>query len=322
MNKLNKIKIHFVGIGGIGMSGIAELMFDLGYNVQGSDISLNTNIKRLKKRGIKIYNTHKKNNIHNMSAIVISSAIKINNPELQECRRLSIPVITRADMLGELMKLKRSIAIAGSHGKTTTTSLVGSIFDNAKFDPTIVNGGIINSYSNNNRYGKSDWMIVEADESDGSFLRLPHEINIITNIDIEHLDYYKSSQNLFLAFEKFINNLPFYGYSVICTENINTQKIYKRKTIEQVNVMLDLAEEVGIDGVVCSPHELKLLNNRPLLSITPGIRMTESKDDQVRVMKPKEAIKLGANYLVIGRNITESNNPNDILMKINRDFTM
>ncbi len=228
MNKLNKIKIHFVGIGGIGMSGIAELMFDLGYNVQGSDISLNTNIKRLKKRGIKIYNTHKKNNIHNMSAIVISSAIKINNPELQECRRLSIPVITRADMLGELMKLKRSIAIAGSHGKTTTTSLVGSIFDNAKFDPTIVNGGIINSYSNNNRYGKSDWMIVEADESDGSFLRLPHEINIITNIDIEHLDYYKSSQNLFLAFEKFINNLPFYGYSVICTENINTQKIYKK----------------------------------------------------------------------------------------------
>ena len=131
-------------------------------------------------------------------------------------------------MLGELMKLKRSIAIAGSHGKTTTTSLVGSIFDNAKFDPTIVNGGIINSYSNNNRYGKSDWMIVEADESDGSFLRLPHEINIITNIDIEHLDYYKSSQNLFLAFEKFINNLPFYGYSVICTENINTQKIYKK----------------------------------------------------------------------------------------------
>ena len=228
MNKLNKIKIHFVGIGGIGMSGIAELMFDLGYAVQGSDISINANIKRLKKRGIKIYNTHHKNNIHNMSAIVFSTAIKKNNPELIESKKLYIPLITRADMLAELMKLKKSIAIAGSHGKTTTTSLVGSIFDNANYDPTIVNGGIINSYSKNNRYGQSNWMIVEADESDGSFLKLPHEINIITNIDIEHLDYYKSKQNLLLAFEKFVTNLPFYGYSIICIEDVNSRKIYKK----------------------------------------------------------------------------------------------
>ena len=228
MKKLNKIKIHFVGIGGIGMSGIAELMFDLGYTVQGSDINTNANIKRLKKRGIKIYNSHHKNNIHNMSAVVFSAAIKKNNPELLECKRLYIPLINRADMLAELMKLKKSIAIAGSHGKTTTTSLVGSIFDNANYDPTIVNGGIINSYSKNNRYGRSNWMIVEADESDGSFLKLPHEINIITNIDIEHLDYYKSKQNLLLAFEKFVTNLPFYGYSIICTENINSRQIYRK----------------------------------------------------------------------------------------------
>ncbi|MDC0037221.1 UDP-N-acetylmuramate--L-alanine ligase [Alphaproteobacteria bacterium] len=228
MNKLNKIKIHFVGIGGIGMSGIAELMFDLGYMVQGSDISISANIKRLKKRGIKIYNSHHPNNIRNMSAIVFSTAIKKNNPELLESKRLYIPLISRADMLAELMKLKKSIAIAGSHGKTTTTSLVGSIFDNANYDPTIVNGGIINSYSKNNRYGRSNWMIVEADESDGSFLKLPHEINIITNIDIEHLDYYKSKQNLLLAFEKFVTNLPFYGYSIICTENINSREVYRK----------------------------------------------------------------------------------------------
>ena len=223
-----QIKIHFIGISGIGMSGIAELMFDLGYTVQGSDININVNIKRLKKRGIKIYNSHHKNNIHNMSVIVFSTAIKKNNPELLESKRLYIPLISRADMLAELIKLKKSIAIAGSHGKTTTTSLVGSIFDNANYDPTIVNGGIINSYSRNNRYGRSNWMIVEADESDGSFLKLPHEINVITNIDIEHLDYYKSKKNLLLAFEKFVTNLPFYGYSIICTENINSREVYRK----------------------------------------------------------------------------------------------
>ena len=147
-NDLKKIIIHFVGIGGIGMSGIAELMFDLGYNIQGSDIKINTNIKRLKKRGIKFFKGHNKSNINKISAAVFSSAIKKNNPELLECKRLSIPLISRADMLAELMKFKKSIAVAGSHGKTTTTSLVGSMFDNANFDPTIVNGGIINSFSN------------------------------------------------------------------------------------------------------------------------------------------------------------------------------
>ena len=226
-NQIKNIKIHFVGIGGIGMSGIAELMLDIGYKIQGSDIDINSNIERLIKRGIKFYKGHKKTNITNVSAVVFSSAIKKNNIELIECEKLAIPLISRADMLAELMKFKKSIAVAGSHGKTTTTSLVGSIFDNAKFDPTIVNGGIINSYSKNNRFGKGEWMIVEADESDGSFLRLPHQINIITNIDIEHLDFYKSKKNLLTAFKEFINNLPFYGYSIICIDNINSKKIYK-----------------------------------------------------------------------------------------------
>ena len=230
-NELKKTKIHFVGIGGIGMSGIAELMFDLGYDIQGSDIVTNTNIKRLKKRGIKFFKGHKKSNIRKISAAVYSSAIKKNNPELLECTRLSIPLISRADMLAELMKFKKAIAVAGSHGKTTTTSLVGSMFDKANFDPTIVNGGIINSFSKNNRYGKGEWMIVEADESDGSFLRLPHQINIVTNLDLEHMDYYKSKDNLIRAFINFINNLPFYGYSILCIDNKNLKKIsYKIKT--------------------------------------------------------------------------------------------
>ena len=230
--KLNKelrnIRIHFVGIGGIGMSGIAELMLDLGYKIQGSDLNKNVNIVRLIKRGIKFFKGHNKTNIKNVSAVVFSSAIKKNNPELLECEKNSVPLISRADMLAELMKFKKSIAVAGSHGKTTTTSLVGAMFDNAKFDPTIVNGGIINSYSKNNRYGKGEWMIVEADESDGSFLRLPHQINIITNIDMEHLDYYKTKKNLLFAFMSFINNLPFYGYSIICTDNKNLKELSKK----------------------------------------------------------------------------------------------
>ena len=221
----NNFTIHFVGIGGIGMSGIAELMIDLGYKIQGSDLEINSNIIRLQKRGIKFFKGHKKSNIKNITAVVFSSAIKKDNPELQECKRLSIPLVSRADMLAELMKTKKSIAIAGSHGKTTTTSLVGSIFDNAKFDPTIVNGGIINSYSKNNRFGKSEWMIVEADESDGTFLRLPHQINIITNLDLEHLDFYKTKENLIQSFIDFVHNLPFYGYSIICIDSVNLKKI-------------------------------------------------------------------------------------------------
>lgn len=234
--KINSnIRIHFVGIGGIGMSGIAELMLDLGYIIQGSDININSNIQRLKTKGIKFFKNHNKKNLKNVSAAVYSSAIQKSNPELLECERLSIPLISRADMLAELMKFKKSIAVAGSHGKTTTTSLVGSFFDKANFDPTIVNGGIINSYSKNNKLGNGDWMIVEADESDGSFLRLPHQINIITNLDLEHLDFYKTKENLIQAFKQFINNLPFYGYSIMCIDGLDlkflSKKIKTRKII-------------------------------------------------------------------------------------------
>ncbi len=226
-----KVKIHFIGISGIGMSGIAELMKDKGYLVQGSDIVLNDNTKRLKKRGIRFFLGHNKENIKLVDAVVFSSAVKNNNPEIKEAIKKKIPILSRADMLGELMKHKKSIAIAGSHGKTTTTSLIGDILYKSKLDPTIVNGGIINSLSKNNRNGQGDWMVVEADESDGSFLKLPHQISIITNLDIEHLDYYKNKENLVNAFENFISMLPFYGTSIICLDDNNLKRIVnKNKT--------------------------------------------------------------------------------------------
>ena len=223
-----KIIIHFIGIGGIGMSGIAELMHDLGYKVQGSDTGFNDNIKRLKTKGITIFKGHNEKNIYNVTASVYSSAIKKNNTEILACKKYSIPVVSRADMLAELMKNKKSIAIAGSHGKTTTTSLIGNILDNANFDPMIINGGVINSYSKNNKFGKGEWLVAEADESDGSFLKLPHQISIITNIDIEHLDYYINKDNLLAAFESFILNLPFYGYSIVCIDNKYLRKLAKK----------------------------------------------------------------------------------------------
>jgi len=229
LNKKNSnFIIHFIGIGGIGMSGIAELMLDQGYIIQGSDLVFNTTIKRLRDRGVKIYLGHKKSNINNISAAVFSSAIGQSNPEIQKCKELSIPLVSRAEMLAELMRNKNAIAVAGSHGKTTTTSLVGTILENAKLDPTIINGGIINAYSKNNRMGLGKWIVVEADESDGSFLRLPHKINIITNIDIEHLDYYKTKNHLVNSFQKFITNLPFDGCSIICIDNNNLKKLSKK----------------------------------------------------------------------------------------------
>ena len=217
--------IHFIGIGGIGMSGIAELMLNLGYKIQGSDLYINNNIKRLQRQDIKIFLNHKVKNVINSNVVVYSSAIKKNNPEILAAKKKSIPIVSRADMLAELMRNKHSIAVAGSHGKTTTTSLVGSVLQECKIDPTIVNGGIINAFSSNNRLGLGKWMVVEADESDGSFLRLPHEINIITNIDREHLDYYQNFENLISSFKEFATNIPFYGTTIICLENNNSRKL-------------------------------------------------------------------------------------------------
>ncbi len=222
----NKIGlIHFVGIGGIGMSGIAEVLTNLEFKVTGSDITENQNVKRLKQLGIKIYIGHNKKNILNASILVVSSAIKNNNQELIEARKKRIPIVKRAEMLAELMRFKKTIAVAGTHGKTTTTSLMATILEKAKYDPTVINGGIINSYNSNAKLGSSDWMVVEADESDGSFLRLPCTNVIVTNIDAEHLDYYKSFRELKDSFKKFINNIPFYGMAIICIDNPIIQSI-------------------------------------------------------------------------------------------------
>ena len=217
-NKTQKA-IHFIGIGGIGMSGIAEVLHNLGYKVTGSDAGENQNTQRLTGLGVHITVGHNADSVNDCLVIVVSSAIKQNNPEIVRARELHIPVIQRAEMLAELMRLKKSVAIAGTHGKTTTTSLMASLFEAAGLDPTVVNGGILNAYNTNARLGTSDWIVVEADESDGSFTKLLPTISVITNIDPEHMEYYKTVENLEAAFIKFIHNMPFYGVGVLCSDH-------------------------------------------------------------------------------------------------------
>jgi len=219
--------IHFVGIGGIGMSGLALIMKGLGFKIQGSDIANNKNIERLKKNKIKIFLNQKKNNIKKSTLLVISSAIKKNNPELIEAKKNKIPIYKRGEVLGHIVSLMKNIVVAGSHGKTTTTSLISGIFANARLDPTIINGGVINSLGNSARLGKSDWCVLESDESDGSFLHLPATYSIVTNIDQEHMDYYKNIKNLKNKFISFIDNTPSFGKSFICIDDINVKKIIK-----------------------------------------------------------------------------------------------
>jgi len=220
--------IHFVGIGGIGMSGIAEVLMNLGYTVQGSDASDNANVKRLRDLGAKVAIGHKAENLDGAEVLVVSSAIKRDNPELLAAREKRLPVVRRAEMLAELMRLKSCVAIAGTHGKTTTTSLVAALLDAANFDPTVINGGIINAYGTNARLGAGDWMVVEADESDGTFLKLPADIAIVTNIDAEHLDHFKTFVAVQDAFRAFIENVPFYGFAVMCTDHPIVQRLVGR----------------------------------------------------------------------------------------------
>ena len=222
--------IHFVGIGGIGMSGLSLIMKGKGFKVQGSDISSNKNIERLKKEKIKIFIGHKKQNLNNATIIVISSAIKKNNPELIEAKRKGLPIIKRGKMLAHIVSLMKNIVVVGSHGKTTTTSLVTSIFQKTKLDPTIINGGVINSLKNSAKLGRSDWSILEADESDGSFVHIPPTYSIITNIDREHMDFYKSMDDLKNYFIEFIEKVPSFGKSFICLDDkINYELIKKLK---------------------------------------------------------------------------------------------
>ncbi len=217
--------IHFVGIGGIGMSGLALIMKGMGFKIQGTDISSNKNIERLKKNNVKVIIGHARENINKATIIVISSAIKNNNPEVLFAKKKQLPIYRRGDMLGHITSLTKNITVVGSHGKTTTTSLISGIFSKTKLDPTIINGGVINSLDNSARLGKSKWSILELDESDGSFIKVLPTYSIITNIDREHMDYYKSMDNLFRLFQEFIGKVPSFGKSFICLDDKNNKKL-------------------------------------------------------------------------------------------------
>jgi len=235
-----KENIHFIGIGGIGMSGLAQIMKTMGFTIQGSDNSFNKNISNCKKIGIKVYKGHSKKNISKATIIVKSTAIKNNNIELIEAIKRKLPIYERAVMLADVVSLKKNIIISGSHGKTTTTSLISKILSASKLDPTIINGGVINSFKSNAKFGKGEWAVLEADESDGSFLKLPINYSVVTNIDNEHLDYYKNFKNLLEAFTRFINKTPTIGKSIICLEDKNIKKIIKKlKTKNYLTYGLD-----------------------------------------------------------------------------------
>jgi len=226
--------IHFVGIGGIGMSGIAEILHTQGYTVRGSDLAESANVKRLREQGIEVAIGHRAENVAGSQVVVVSSAVKPDNPEVKAARAAFIPVVRRAEMLGELMRLKWSIGIAGTHGKTTTTSLVHQVLETAGFDPTVINGGIINAYGSNAKLGKGDWMVAETDESDGSFLKLPATVAVVTNIDPEHLDFWGSYDKALAGFDTFVSNIPFYGFAVLCIDHPAVQGMIARITDRRV----------------------------------------------------------------------------------------
>ena len=226
--------IHFIGIGGIGMSGIAEILINQGYTVQGSDLKETEITSRLERMGASIKIGHNKNNLMNVAVVVISSAINSDNPELNYARSIGLPVVRRAEMLAELMRMKSNVAIAGTHGKTTTTTLVATLLDEGGFDPTVINGGIIHAYGSNARAGAGEWMVVEADESDGTFTRLPATIALITNIDPEHLEHWGDFDALRQGFLDFISNIPFYGVAVCCSDHPEVQKLIDKISDRQI----------------------------------------------------------------------------------------
>ena len=217
--------VHFIGIGGIGMSGIAEVLHNLGHRVQGSDQSDSANVQRLRAKGIEVFVGHKAENLGDAEVVVVSTAIRKNNPELVAAREKLLPVVRRAEMLAELMRFRNAIAIGGTHGKTTTTSMVATLLEAGNLDPTVINGGIINAYGTNARMGEGEWMVVEADESDGTFLKLPADVAVVTNIDPEHLDHYGNFDAVRAAFRQFVENVPFYGFGVMCLDHPEVQAL-------------------------------------------------------------------------------------------------
>ena len=274
--------IHFVGIGGIGMSGLANIMRGLGFKVQGSDINLSKNIERLKKNKIKIYVGHNKKNISNSTILVISSAIKNSNPEVIFAKKKQLPIYKRGDMLAHIVSLlKRNIVVAGSHGKTTTTSLISAIFIKTKLDPTIINGGVLNSFNNSAKLGKGDWCILESDESDGSFVKLYPTYSIITNVDQEHMDYYKNMDNLKKLFIKFIEKTPSFGKSFICLDDKTNKEIIKKLKIKNFHTYgTDKNSQFNIQNILQSKEFSKFDINIKL----PGKKNYSIKDVKIPLL--------------------------------------
>ena len=271
--------LHFVGIGGIGMSGIAEILVNLGYRVRGSDVSENANVQRLRALGVEVEIGHRAENLADAAVVVVSSAIKKSNPELEAARVRAIPVVRRAEMLAELMRLKWSIAVGGTHGKTTTTSLVAHLLDSAGLDPTVINGGIINAYGTNARLGDGEWMVVEADESDGTFTKLPATVAAVTNIDPEHLDFYGEFENVRAAFTEFVENIPFYGFAVLCLDHPEVQALVARVADRRVITYgFSPQADVRATDIVSSP-EGSLFS----VQIAPRVGMKERAITGVRL---------------------------------------
>ncbi len=244
--------MHFIGIGGIGMSGIAEVLHTLGYAVQGSDLGAGANVLRLRTLGIPVAVGHHADNLGEAQVVVVSSAVKADNPEVMAARERLIPVVRRAEMLGELMRLKWSIAVGGTHGKTTTTSLIAAMLDGAGLDPTVINGGIINAWGSNARLGSGEWMVAEADESDGTFLKLPATVAVVTNIDPEHMEHYGSFDALRRAFDMFVENIPFYGFATLCVDHAEVQAMIPRVSDRRI-ITYGFSPQADVRGVNLKP---------------------------------------------------------------------
>ena len=316
--------VHFVGIGGIGMSGIAEILHDQGYKVRGSDSAENPNVQRLRKMGIEVAIGQHADNLRDAAVVVISSAIKTNNPELAAARARGLPIVRRAEMLAEIMRFKNAIAIGGTHGKTTTTTLVATLLDAANMDPTVINGGIINAYGTNARLGDGEWMVVEANESDGTFVKLPADVAVVTNIDPEHLDHYHDFEHVKQAFLTFVENVPFYGFAVMCLDHPEVQSLvgqirdrrvitYGRNPQADVRLVdLEIADGVSRFAVeirdrIRMTHlrieglEMPMPGEHNVLNATAAIAVA----DQLKV--PAEAIRKGLkNFTGVRRRFTQT----------------
>src|SRR6201996_6785113 len=276
--------IHFVGIGGIGMSGIAEVLHTLGYSVQGSDIAESGNVQRLRAEGIPVAIGHAPENIGDAQVVVVSTAVKRDNPEVAAARARLIPGVRRAEMLAELRRLKWSVAVGGTHGKTTTTSLIACVLEAAHLDPTVINGGIINAYGTNTRMGSGEWMVVEADERDGSFLRLPAVIAVVTNMDPEHLDHWGTPEAMIAGYDQFVGNVPFYGFAVLCIDHPEVQQMIPRLSDRRV-ITYGFSPQADVRAERVMPDKL---------GSTFDVTITDRARNRVRKLGPYRLPMLGS----------------------------